>query len=164
MQNIESTLERDNTTGRNHEGPTANTPVRVLTATSIIGDEVENLKGDTLGSIKDIMINLLDGSIEYVILQSGGFLGIGDKLFAIPFQALRLDAERELFILDKDENYIKNAPGFDQDHWPETNDHYNSINNYWGVERNSAYSDQNSNVGSSGILNPTNSGNVGPLI
>jgi sporulation protein YlmC with PRC-barrel domain len=158
MQNIQSTFEKDNTTGRNHEGPRANTPVKVLTATSIIGDDVENPNGDTLGEIKDIMIDLYDGSIEYIILQSGGFLGIGDKLFAIPYSALRLNPDKQIFILDRDDEYVKNAPGFDQNHWPETNDHYDDIDNYWGSRENRA------TIGGTGMINPTNSGNVGPIL
>lgn len=158
----EGTFELDNTTGRNHEGANANTPVRVLTASSIIGDDVENLNGDTLGSIKDIMINLYEGSIEYVIVQSGGFLGIGDKLFAIPYEALDLNPEKKVFILDRDEDYIKNAPGFDQDHWPETNNHYDDINSYWAQDEEEGQ--DRATIGGTGMINPTNSGNVGPLL
>lgn len=158
MQNTQSTFEKDNSTGRNHEGARANTPVRVLTATSIIGDDVENLNGDTLGEIKDIMINLYDGSIEYVILQSGGFLGIGDKLFAVPYASLQVSPDKKVFILDKDDEYVKNAPGFDHNHWPETNDHYDDIDNYWWSGKTRA------TIGGTGMVNPANSGNVGPLL
>jgi sporulation protein YlmC with PRC-barrel domain len=162
MQNTGSNFEIDNTTGRNHEGRNANTPVRVLTATSIIGDDVENSKGDKLGTIKDIMLDIRNGSIEYVVLKSGGFLGIGDKLFAIPFQALQLNAEEKIFILNKDESYIKNAPGFDQDHWPETNSQYNEINTYWGYENSSRvgaidtpYSTtRTTSTGTTGVIDP----------
>ncbi len=80
--------EVDNLTGRNHEGPNANLPVRRLTATSIIGDRVENLDGENLGKIDNLMININSGSIEYVVLESGSFLGLGGKLFAIPFGQL----------------------------------------------------------------------------
>ncbi len=133
MIHTEANLERDNVTGRNHEGSNANTPVRVLTATSIIGDDVENLQGENLGEIKDIMLNVHNGGIEYVIISFGGFLGIGNKLFAVPFQALQLDPSKKVFVLNKDKEYLKNAPGFDQDHWPETNSHYyEDINKYWG--------------------------------
>lgn len=124
-------LEKDNITGINHEGAHANTPVRVLTASSIIGESVENVNGDDLGAVKDVMLNIQDGTIEYVILQSGGFLGIGEKLFAIPFRELHLNADKKCFVLDRTKEYIKNSPGFDLGHWPETNSRYEEINNYW---------------------------------
>ena len=126
--------EVDNATGTNHEGPAANTPVARLTATSIIGDKVENPQGDSLGKIDNLMINL-DGSVEYAVIEMGSFLGIGGKLFAIPFAELRLDSVREVFILNRTKDYLKNIPGFDRTHWPDTNAHayYNEVNTYWGT-------------------------------
>ena len=133
----EKSYDVDNRTGTNHEGPYANTPVRRLTATSIIGDSVENAAGDDLGKIDNLMVNLNTGEIEYVVLEFGSFLGIGGKLFAIPFSELILDAERELFILNRDKDYLKNTPGFDKAHCPDTNDHsyFNDVNTYWGSPR-----------------------------
>lgn len=129
----EKIYEADNQTGQNQEGPNANRPVRRLTATSIIGDDVENPEGEKLGSIKNLMIDINKGYIDYVVLQFGGFLGMGAKLFAIPWQELQLDPLREVFILNRDKDYLKNAPGFDEDHWPETNDHYyEDATTYWG--------------------------------
>jgi sporulation protein YlmC with PRC-barrel domain len=125
-------LEKENITGKNLEGNNANTPLRVLTASSIIGERVENLKGENIGKVKDIMLDISSGKIEYVVIQFGGFLGIGEKLFAIPFQAFQLNTEEKVFILDEEKEFLENAPGFDKDHWPETNNHYVAVNTYWG--------------------------------
>lgn len=126
-------FERDNLTGQNHEGAHVNTPLRFLTATSIMKDKVCNLEGEKLGEIKDIMIDVNVGTIEYVVLQTGGFLGIGEKLFAIPYNVLSIDTENHAFILPQSKEVLENAPGFDKDHWPETNNHdYDSYDNYWG--------------------------------
>jgi sporulation protein YlmC with PRC-barrel domain len=131
---IEKEFEVDNRTGTNHEGPDANRPVRNLTATSIIGDKVENPEGDDLGRIDNLMINIGSGKIEYVVLEYGSFLGLGGKLFAIPFSELRLAPGRHVFILNRNEEYLKNSPGFDKNHWPDTNDHtyYGDVDSYWG--------------------------------
>jgi sporulation protein YlmC with PRC-barrel domain len=130
----ENTYEVDNRTGINHEGTGANLPVERLTATSIIGDEIRNKEGEDLGKIDNLMINLSTGEVEYVVVEFGSFLGIGGKLFAIPFKELRLDPEREIFILDKDKDYLKESPGFDKTHWPETNDHsyFENVRMYYG--------------------------------
>ena len=128
------TYQADNRTGVNQEGPAANTPVERLTATSIIGDRIENPQGEDLGKIENVMVNVHDGQIEYVVVEFGAFLGVGGKLFAIPLQHLRLDPERKLFILNKDKEYLKQSPGFDKDHWPDTNEHtyFDNVNLYYG--------------------------------
>jgi sporulation protein YlmC with PRC-barrel domain len=127
-----SNLEKENTTGHNELGPNANRPVRVLTASSIIGDKVENTKGEDIGKIKDIMLNIHAGSIEYLIIEFGGFMGFGEKLFAVPFSALKLNAKKQDFVLDVDKKFLETAPGFNKEHWPETNSHYYDVTTHWG--------------------------------
>lgn len=92
---------------------------RVLSATSLIGDKVVNTAGEQLGNIKELMIDLDDGLIAYAVLSFGGFLGMGDKLFAIPWEALTVDTDNHTLILDVDKEVLKNAPGFDKDNWPD---------------------------------------------
>ena len=93
---------------------------RVLSAAKIIGDKVVNTEGELLGNIKDLMIDLDDAQIAYAVLSFGGFLGLGDKLFAIPLEALTFGSEDHTVILDVDKEVLKNAPGFDKDRWPDS--------------------------------------------
>jgi hypothetical protein len=58
------------------------------------------------------------GKINYAVLSYGGFLGMGDRLFAVPWRALKLDTLNHRFTLDVSKEKLKNAPGFDKDHWP----------------------------------------------
>jgi sporulation protein YlmC with PRC-barrel domain len=95
---------------------------RTLSATTIIGDKVVNGYGEDLGKIEELMIDLENSRVGYVVLSFGGLLGIGDKLFAIPLEALRLDAENHRFVLDIDRERLDQAPGFDKDEWPEADD------------------------------------------
>jgi len=125
-------FEQDNFSGENHEGAKANTPLRFLTASSVIGDKVYNHAEERLGTIKDIMLDLGGGKIEYVVIEIGGFLGIGEKYFAIPYQLLKIDPSNERFVLNQNKETLMNAPGFDKDHWPETNAHLRTSNDYWG--------------------------------
>jgi sporulation protein YlmC with PRC-barrel domain len=92
---------------------------RVLSASSLAKDDVKNGAGEKLGDIKDIMIDTETGRVAYAVLSFGGFLGLGDKLFAVPWNAMRLNAEDHSFVLDVDKETLKNAPGFDKDHWPD---------------------------------------------
>ena len=93
---------------------------RVLSATSIIGTRVVDTAGEPLGNIKELMIDPDDGQVAYVVLSFGGFLGVGDKLFAIPLEALMFGADEQTVVLDVDKDVLKDAPGFDKDHWPDT--------------------------------------------
>lgn len=125
-------LNGSNTREREKQSLNYNIPVRVLSVQSLLGDNVRNPKGEDLGEIKDIMMNMRSGCIEYMVLKFGGFLGIGEKLFAIPFKAMKVDASKKVFILDIRKEFMENAPGFDKDHWPETNSrHWEEVNNYW---------------------------------
>lgn len=126
-------FEKDNLSGANHEGAHFNSPLRFLTVTSIIGDEVQNRSGDKLGKINNMMIELSNGKIEYVVIELGGFLGMGEKYFAVPFSLLEVDGKNEKFILDQTKEVLQAAPGFDKDHWPETNSHeFDNSSRYWG--------------------------------
>jgi len=90
----------------------------VMDADTLIGDPVVNGAGEDLGEIKAIMLDVTSGRIAYAVLSFGGFLGMGNKLFAIPWTALTLDTTEKRFVLNIAKERLENAPGFDQDHWP----------------------------------------------
>ena len=91
---------------------------QVLQASTVIGNKVVNPTGEQLGNVKELVIDVEDGRIAYAVLSFGGFLGLGDKLFAIPWEALMRNAKDNTFILDVNKEVLKEAPGFDKDHWP----------------------------------------------
>ena len=125
------TLQQDNLTGVNNGQLLPNLPLKYLTASSVIGDKVHNRQGEHMGIIKDIMLDVTTGSIAYYVIEFGGFLGIGIKYFAIPFRLLQPDAEKKQFVFDQPKDVLKKAPGFNIDHWPETNIHLEEIHGYW---------------------------------
>lgn len=94
----------------------------VLGASTLNGNDVYNTHEENLGSIKEIMLDVHNGTVRYAVLSSGGFLGMGDKLFAIPWQALTIDTKNKRFMLDVAAERLKNAPGFDKDNWPDMAD------------------------------------------
>lgn len=111
----------------------------VMAAETLQGDRVVNGRGEDLGEILDIMLDVPSGMIAYAVLSFGGMMGFGDKLFAIPWSALTLDADKRCFILDIERERLKKAPGFDRHHWPsmadpgwasEIHDYYNQ-KPYW---------------------------------
>ena len=127
----EQALAEDNLTGINHGDLYPNQPLKYLAASSIIGDKVHNEKDEHMGEIKDIMIDLTTGEIDYLIIEFGGFLGIGIKYFAIPFGLLQIDAAKKVFIFSEKKEMLEKAPGFDMEHWPDTNIHFENVHSYW---------------------------------
>src|SRR5215831_14251819 len=92
---------------------------RVLAASTMEGDSVRNSAGEDLGKVDEIMIDIPTGRVAYAVLSFGGFLRMGNKLFAIPWSALTVDENEKCFILDVDKSMLESAPGFDKDNWPD---------------------------------------------
>src|SRR6476659_1025832 len=90
----------------------------VLSSSTICSDHVKNAAGEDLGKIEDLMIDLNSGRIAYAVLSFGGFLKLGNKLFAIPWEALKVDAVNKVFILHADKKRLEEAAGFDKGNWP----------------------------------------------
>jgi len=88
------------------------------------GMSVYNTKGQEVGSIQELVIDIKSGQVEYAALSVGGFLGIGDKLFAVPWRllSLKMDEDRNYFVLDVDKAVLERAPGFNEDQWPDVAD------------------------------------------
>lgn len=91
----------------------------VLKASDLIGMNVQGTDGKKLGDIKDLVIDPEEGSVEYAVLEFGGFAGIGDKYFAVPWEALQFDQTNKKLLLDVHKKDLKNAPGFDKNNWPD---------------------------------------------
>jgi sporulation protein YlmC with PRC-barrel domain len=116
---------------------------QILSASAMIGDEVRNVEGEDLGNVEELMIDVESGCIAFAVLSFGGFMGVSDKLFAIPWDALTLDREEKVFILDIDTETLQNAPGFDKNRWPDMSDRnwgrnvysYYGFAPYWERER-----------------------------
>jgi len=116
---------------RQNEAVRPNSPKRqaepdqlmVSRAGDVMRMSVMNPQGQDLGKIKDLVIDLHTGKIRYAAISFGGFLGIGDKLFAVPFQALTLKQNASdnvrYFEIDVDKKRLERAHGFDDDHWPD---------------------------------------------
>lgn len=105
----------------------------VMAADTLTGDKVVNSQKEDLGKIEHLMIDLEKGRVAYAVLSFGGFLGMGDKLFAIPWSALTIDTGEKQFVLDVDKQRLERAPGFDKANWPDMADHT------WGAEVSKYY-------------------------
>ena len=109
---------------------------RILSAGSLTGDRVRNAAGEDRGKIEEIMLDVESGTVAYAVLSFGGFLGMGNKLFALPWEALRLNQDDHEFILDVDKAMLEQAPGFGKDDWPDMADPAwgNQIHSHYGYK------------------------------
>jgi sporulation protein YlmC with PRC-barrel domain len=109
---------------------------RVLAASTMEGDDVKNDAGESLGKVDEIMIDIPSGRISYAVLSFGGVLGMGNKLFAVPWSALTVDQDEKCFILNVDKKKLEAAPGFDKDNWPDMADTTwaSQIYSYYGAD------------------------------
>jgi sporulation protein YlmC with PRC-barrel domain len=108
----------------------------LMGADTLIGDSVVNGSDEDLGDIKEIMLDMQTGQVAYAVLAFGGFLGMGEKLFAVPWQALHLDTVNKRFVLNIDKDRLKTAPGFDKDAWPDMSDMTwsSQIHSFYGTD------------------------------
>jgi sporulation protein YlmC with PRC-barrel domain len=97
-------------------------PLRIQKASDLIGKSVQNTRGEPLGKVHDLAIDAEHGRVAYAVLSFGGFLGMGDKWFAVPTGALTLPADCKQFVLAVDKDRLKGATGFDKDRWPKMDD------------------------------------------
>jgi PRC-barrel domain len=139
---------------------------RVLSSGTLLGSEVVNIEGEKLGKVESFAVDLEQGRLAYAVLSFGGFLGFGDKWFAVPWEALEFSHHDQRFILNVEKELLKEAPGFDKDHWPSIEDHqfareiyeYYGRVPYWEQEQTQARSEDG--VGSQGEVGQTKPGRL----
>jgi sporulation protein YlmC with PRC-barrel domain len=87
-------------------------------ASKVIGMAVKNKENEDLGKVHDLVIDPQSGKIVYAVLSSGGILGMGDRLIAVPFESLTPQQGEKGFLLDADKERLSQAPGITEDNWP----------------------------------------------
>jgi sporulation protein YlmC with PRC-barrel domain len=123
--------------------PTDVTPKQVASHVyrtgALVGMLVRNPAGETLGEMKELVLDIDSGRVSYAVLSFGGLLGLGDKLFAIPWDQLKLkhDQDGTHFVLNLPKEKLQNAPGFDKNHWPDVADANwaETVNSYYRQEQ-----------------------------
>jgi sporulation protein YlmC with PRC-barrel domain len=107
----------------------------VVSASNIIGERVVNYQNENLGNIHELVIDAREGCLIFAVLSFGGFMGMGNKLFALPWKAFEFSTTEVKLILNVGEEKLESAPGFDRDaKWPDFTDRIwgNSIYSYYG--------------------------------
>ncbi len=103
-------------------------------ASSVVGSGVKDLAGKDAGKIEDLLVDY-KGNVAYAVVSFGGFLGVGDKLFAVPWNAVILDREKRTVHIDVTKETLERSPSFTADKYPDPNDRD------WGRDVSKAWSD-----------------------
>ena len=100
------------------------------------GLSVKNKEGDTLGDVHDVVMDLKSGQIAYLVLASGGFLGIGEKYLPVPYESLEYNPKSDSFLMDVPKDKFKNAPHIDMKSWPNRPDnrYVEDVYSYYGYQ------------------------------
>lgn len=85
---------------------------------TLVGRNVVNAHGEDLGRIEEFVIDPERGRIEYAVLSFGEPFGIGEKFFAVPWEALRLDCTNNDFVMNVEMETLEAGQGFDPEAWP----------------------------------------------
>lgn len=109
MENHEEAIMQSNFTGKYQGDSYPNLHLKFLTADSIVGEKVLNNEGEFLVHSRDIMLDIRIGRVEYYVIKFGGFLGLGEKLFAIPFELLLVDTDEKVFRFNEKRETLKKS-------------------------------------------------------
>lgn len=128
----------------------------IMASSTLEGDRVYSSDNEELGKIKHIMLDVERGRIAYAVMSSGGFLGIGDKLLAVPWSALTLDTDNRCFRIAATADQVRNSPGFDKDAWPSMADPVwaSSVHQHYGREPYWSNDTRSSDVSTTGAIPP----------
>ena len=89
-----------------------------MAAGALTGGAVRGVDGQKIGCVAEVMLEAGTGQIAYVVLAAGGWLGIGERLFAVPWGAVTVDPENGCLSLGVTKAALDKARGFDKDAWP----------------------------------------------
>lgn len=110
---------------------------RLISSQKVDGTAVYNRDGDRLGTIDHMMIDKFTGQVEYAVMSSGGFLGIGDNYNPVPWKSLVYDVNLGGYVMDADRARLEQAPRFQSTGRPNWSDrsYTEKVDEYWGVRR-----------------------------
>lgn len=103
----------------------------IVRTDDVIGKEVKSLQLESLGQIREIVLDKISGQTRYVVLSFGGFLGFGEDYFAFPWKSISYNKEHECFILNIDKSKLKKEHGFNRNQWPDMNTWPSTIDTYY---------------------------------
>jgi sporulation protein YlmC with PRC-barrel domain len=110
---------------------------RLISSDKVEGTSVYDRNGDNLGAIDHLMIDKISGRVEYAVMSTGGFLGIGESYSPVPWDSLTYDVNLGGYVIDADRAHLEKAPRFTSSAQPNWSDRFYAerVDEYWQVGR-----------------------------
>lgn len=108
---------------------------RALSARRLVGHDVQDTRGEHVGEVEDIILDMESWNAQWAVVSAGGFLGMGEHHFIMPVKALKFSGDTGQVMLGVERGRLKNAPTFDRDHAPDFSDDrwVGSVYAYYGI-------------------------------
>ena len=118
-----------------HAGLPINETSRLIASNKVEGTPVYGRSGDRLGTIYNFMVEKYSGQVEYAVMRYGGFLGLGQRYYPLPWRMLSYDTEEGGYRIDMSHRDLERAPSFDRDEEPRfSRDYGRRVNSWYGLE------------------------------
>ncbi|MBD8905452.1 PRC-barrel domain-containing protein [Methylorubrum zatmanii] len=119
----------------------AASPRSLIASDRVIGTEVRRPDGDKVGRIERLMLDKRSGRVAYAVMSFGGFLGMGEEYYTLPWAVLRYDTDLDAYVVDITEEQLRDAPARspeggdpeDDRAWEEHVHRYYNAAPYWGI-------------------------------
>jgi sporulation protein YlmC with PRC-barrel domain len=111
-----------------------------IRVSQLTGMNIQNAQGKSVGSINDLVLDANSGKVRYAAVTYGGFLGIGNKMFAVPFEAFKIQRNVNgdtVLVLNVTQQQLEGAVGFDENNWPNFADQSftSELDKRYGIDR-----------------------------
>jgi sporulation protein YlmC with PRC-barrel domain len=110
------------TTGTGAGGIATDETDRLIASNKVEGTAVYNRQGERLGEVYNFMVDKRSGQVAYAVLSFGGFLGIGDSYYPLPWKALTYDTGKGGYVVDLDKSRLEGAPSYARSEVPDWGD------------------------------------------
>ena len=110
-------------------------PHSLIASDRVEGTAVRRPNGEKIGHIERLMIDKISGKVSYAVLSFGGFLGIGDDHYPLPWQSLKYDTRLGGYVTGITEAQLQGAPKYQNDNawnWSDAA-RTRAVNEYYGV-------------------------------
>ncbi len=124
----------DEITGAAHPEPVAvDETDRLIASDKVEGTAVFGRDGQRIGAVYNFMVDKVTGRVAYAVMSFGGFLGLGERFFPLPWAALTYDPARGGYVVDIDRDGLDRAPSFalGEEPWRDP-DHRRNVYGFYG--------------------------------
>ena len=118
-----------------HRGLPIDETSRLIASNKVEGTAVYGRNGERLGTIYNFMVDKYSGRVDYAVMRYGGFLGLNQRYYPLPWRILTYDVRNGGYRIDMSDRDFEHAPSFTREDEPRfTRDYGRRVHNYYGLD------------------------------